>query len=1028
MRFRVLIFAITLLPVGLGLAQVASAVPRTIADVTEMLDRHRPDPAAIMRFRETLATKAPEGASRDTEIKFHERQAQAAAGLGLVTRVLQERRQLVALTEGQNNQPKHLIDLAISEITAGNWTEAEKYARRAATASSGWWGQDILSMMLLARMQSWLGDVTSARTQTDTSEDEFRRGAAYPPAPQFADLVAALIAWSKGDTQLADGKAIAGEASLLTAARRALADTKSAEQRSRYIEWAPAPDSTWQLLDLIEAQLARVHSQQGHQDEAELVARAMLLRNLNRLGRESPSTAVSLAVLGEVLIAQQRWREAAALADLAAATLERAGAKVTSGYAYQAERVRIDSRLGIGDWKGATALIDSLRVRLGDETTMMRATERRGIWALALVRQGRAPEAEVWLARLLEEHAQVYGKDRYETAETSGLLGVALASQGKLQQAYEAFVIAIPVLVTPARGSEADAEDGLRRITRRAILEAWIGLLYSIQGSDLAKAKGIDAAAEAFRIGDSMRGGNLQSAVAASAARAMAGTPQLGDLIRHEQDSKREIVTMNNRLGALALTPDSDIRNKAVSDIRSRIRVIEAGRTDLFRQIESQFPAYANLIRPQPPTLAETRAVLRPAEALINVFTTETTIYLWAFKKEGPVAFVRASINREEWAGLVHILRKALDPGPVDLATRIPEFDLDSAYRLYAELLAPVASGWQGATHLLVVANGALDQLPLAVLPTERTTVKPDAILPYGHFKDVPWLIRQAAFTQLPSVNTLLTLRKLPVASAQRSPFVGFGDPQFANVPVQLAGTLVPVDLAGTRALRNLALARPSQQDIEQDKPVDWIDYGQIPALPDTRVEILALARALKADLNKDVFLGSQASKANLKKLELSNRRVVAFATHGLLPGDFPGVSEPALALANPGGGQHGLLTLEDILALKLDADWVVLSACNTAAGDGQGADAISGLGRGFFYAGTRALLVTHWPVESVSARLLVTDIFERQAADANLSRADALRQSMLALMQQNSDSTNAFAYAHPLFWAPYILVGEGGI
>ena len=119
------------------------------------------------------------------------------------------------------------------------------------------------------------------------------------------------------------------------------------------------------------------------------------------------------------------------------------------------------------------------------------------------------------------------------------------------------------------------------------------------------------------------------------------------------------------------------------------------------------------------------------------------------------------------------------------------------------------------------------------------------------------------------------------------------------------------------------------------------------------------------------------------------------------------------------------LLTLDEILSLKLDADWVVLSACNTAAGDGTGAEAVSGLGRGFFYAGTRALLATHWPVESVSARLLVTETFEQQAQHPGMGRAQALRASMLALMGQQS--SEGFSYAHPLFWAPYALFGDGG-
>jgi CHAT domain-containing protein len=107
----------------------------------------------------------------------------------------------------------------------------------------------------------------------------------------------------------------------------------------------------------------------------------------------------------------------------------------------------------------------------------------------------------------------------------------------------------------------------------------------------------------------------------------------------------------------------------------------------------------------------------------------------------------------------------------------------------------------------------------------------------------------------------------------------------------------------------------------------------------------------------------------------------------------------------------------------------VVLSACNTAAGDGAGAEAISGLGRGFFYAGSRALLVTHWPVETVSAKNLVTKIFERYAADATLIRAEALRRAHLSVMEENAieGGKPMYSSAHPLFWAPYALVGDGG-
>jgi CHAT domain-containing protein len=126
-----------------------------------------------------------------------------------------------------------------------------------------------------------------------------------------------------------------------------------------------------------------------------------------------------------------------------------------------------------------------------------------------------------------------------------------------------------------------------------------------------------------------------------------------------------------------------------------------------------------------------------------------------------------------------------------------------------------------------------------------------------------------------------------------------------------------------------------------------------------------------------------------------------------------------------------GLLTMEEILALRLDADWVVLSACNTGTGAGAGAEAASGLGRAFFYAGTRALLVTNWSVHSASARELVTDLFSRQSADPKLARGEALRQAMVALADSGGfkDRTGKvlFSYAHPLFWAPYTVIGDGG-
>jgi CHAT domain-containing protein len=152
-----------------------------------------------------------------------------------------------------------------------------------------------------------------------------------------------------------------------------------------------------------------------------------------------------------------------------------------------------------------------------------------------------------------------------------------------------------------------------------------------------------------------------------------------------------------------------------------------------------------------------------------------------------------------------------------------------------------------------------------------------------------------------------------------------------------------------------------------------------------------------------------------------------------LVPGDIDGLTQPALALTAPGIANvrgDGLLTMEEILPLKLDADWVLLSACNTGAGSGAGAEAASGLGRAFFYAGSRSLLVTNWSVDSASARDLVTDIFRRHTADSSLSRGEALQRAMLGLIDGQGfveSGQTIYSYAHPMFWAPYSLVGDGG-
>jgi CHAT domain-containing protein len=240
-------------------------------------------------------------------------------------------------------------------------------------------------------------------------------------------------------------------------------------------------------------------------------------------------------------------------------------------------------------------------------------------------------------------------------------------------------------------------------------------------------------------------------------------------------------------------------------------------------------------------------------------------------------------------------------------------------------------------------------------------------------------------------------------------PFRGYGDPVLGRTPP-----------------RTTLVASRGYESFFRGASADLASLSAALApLPETADEVRTVARSLGA-ADADVRLEASATETDVKRAPLSDYRVVYFATHGLVAGEVEAATknraEPALVLSlpdRPSDDDDGLLTASEIAGLKLNADWVVLSACNTAAGDKPGAEALSGLARAFFYAGARSLLVSHWPVESKSAVSLMTQVFSRVEGGAD--SADALRGAMLAVM---SDPAHP-AWAEPAYWAPFILVGD---
>jgi CHAT domain-containing protein len=407
---------------------------------------------------------------------------------------------------------------------------------------------------------------------------------------------------------------------------------------------------------------------------------------------------------------------------------------------------------------------------------------------------------------------------------------------------------------------------------------------------------------------------------------------------------------------------------------------------------------------------------------VISVYAGSDRSLVWAIPAQGAASFAIVPLTGEQIDKMVMTLRESLDPN-ADAADKLPKFRFDISHELFQKLLVPVQAGWKGARELIVIPHGRLGQLPFSVLTTTPFSARP-AKLEFAEMADAPWLLKQVAVSQLPAAVAMPALRAQAAGQHAERAFVGFGNPTFMPEPPKLAAVT-----RGAIQRRNLPVPAANEVTSGDDPQMaPPINFRLLPALPDTAQEIAEVATVLAADTSRDVFLQLRASEAVVKKTVLAPYRVVMFATHGLMSGDMPGLYQPALALSNPalsGDGEDGMLTMEEILGLKLNADWVVLSACNSAAAGGQSTESVSGLGRAFFYAGAKSLLVTNWAVETESARMLTTDTFRRQAVEPSLSRARALQQSSLKLMTQSAGQD--YSYAHPMFWAPYTLVGDGG-
>ena len=1004
--------------------------PRTINDVTAILSQERA--ADLESYRKTLsiADQVPPVGKDDRELAhFYYRRALAAFDLG---RVRQEREDFRStIQHGSRTRFEYLREatfrLGISEAgRTGNYKSGIQHINKAIEMEGGYSAQQIVYYSRLAILYVRFGDLSAGERAIQSAERIFSWvfSSRYGGAQIYLACAESNIAWARGTLLSSLGKFIEGESYL----RKAIASWEPFKNQAVH-ESSSKMSSTLQQDRMI-LELAENLQRQGRLSEAEFQARRAVQDSLQSHGCYSPHVADMIRGLIGVIFSQGRYAEAEALARAELDIYRRIGMPADSLPVAKARSLMADSMATQLRWSDALREYDSIQKALQADPDNYRTfiSGNVHLW-LSLIKGGREPEALALILPALEKKRSLLGERHYETEEARGVLAMALSSTGDREKALEEFRRVIPGLLTRANQSESDVGTQTASDFRlQMILDAYMRLLWEIRDTDALRKNGIDAVAEIFQLADAARAQKVERAIHASSARAAAKDPNLADLARREQDASMQIAALNVILSNLVLSSGEQQKSAAVKDLQSRIDLFRAARAVLMKEIRERFPDYYELVDPQPVSIENLRNSLEADEALIATYLGEGGGYVWAVPRQGPIAFSFIAMSRKQIAEVVRGIRITVDPRGKMLGD-IPPFDLEKAYRLYEVLLKPVENGWKGARNLIVVTHGPLGYLPFTMLPTRWVMLGPEERPLFSNYRAIPWLARTHTVSVLPSVASFRALKQPPTIHPHRKPFVGFGDPRFSSFQIAQKDTATWV--APMKKIEDLPLRR---RGIHITTHLDSAPIAVLPPLPDTADEIRDIATALRADLGSDVFLGRDASEERVKATDLSDKRIVAFATHALLPGDLNGLSQPALALSSPevtGGKEDGLLTMGEILGLKLNADWVILSACNTGAGEGAGAEAISGLGRAFFYAGTRSLLVSNWAVETSSAKTLTTEIFRRQAADPSLNRSEALNRSMLDLIDRagymDTEGRMAFSYAHPVFWAPFSLVGDGG-
>ena len=750
--------------------------------------------------------------------------------------------------------------------------------------------------------------------------------------------------------------------------------------------------------------LAKLYDQQGRYAEAEELFKRLLEHHQKTYGAESGASEGVYFMLGRMYLKEDRYAEAQAMLSQALTIAEKA-AGITPEH-----KAVLHYHLG--------------RAYLGTEQLGNAESELKQV--LGLIATG----AQAWeLLRMAMVHqllGEIYLKrDRKGEVEAALQQASKLIDESKLSEYWVAIelygelaglwselgrhgeaLIEARRATAIYRSRKAALQGPLQPKTRRALADARQAVARQMHAIVRVSAEAPEQAAalelEAFEITQFAHESSAAAAIAQMTARFSTGDDALAALVRKQQDAIGRLRGLDDQLTRLVTAPPKQRRPAAEAQARAALAALQGEIRALDQRVSQDFPEFAELMNMESLGLAEAQALLAKDEALLAYFVDDEESYVWVLR-DNSATLQSIDIGEGELQDLITFVRASLDPTGILNLSDIGAFDFELAFELYERMFAPLEPHLKGVSHIIEVPDGPLQSLPLGLLVSSLPSLQAGSFKGYAEAK---WLAKRFAFTVLPSLSSLRALRRFAREAKSKVPFAGFGDPLLDGHP----NTKRSAPLASLFDARGVA---------------DVKAVRKLPALPDTASELLRIGRSLGAG-EGDLFLRENATERRLRAIDLSVYRIIAFATHGLVAGDIVGLAEPALVMTPPAEGSasdDGLLTASEIAKLELDADWIILSACNTAAPDGSpGSQGFSALARAFFYSGSRALLVSHWPVVSDAAVDLTTRTFAVMSEKKGIGRSEALRRSMLALMS-NRDKPH---YAHPMFWAPFVVVGEG--